>query len=191
MKTIIINLKNSAAGWDGISAQIIKQFYSLYIKPLCHTLNLSITQGMFPNELKVAKVSPLFKNGSKFKVDNYRSVSILSIFSKILERLMFNRLINFINKHRILYPCQFGFRKHHATFMAVTYLIDKIVTSMDKGEYTLGVFLDFSKAFDTINHDILFTKLECYGIRGLANDWIRSYVSNMLVLMVWNPQNLR
>ena len=91
---------------------------------------------------------------------NYRPVSVLPVFSKILERLMYNRLISFINKHKLLFNFQFGFREGHSTNLALIYLVDKISNSLDTGEYVLGLFLDFTKAFDTVNHDILLQKLE-------------------------------
>ena len=91
-------------------------------------------------------------------LSNYRPVSVLPVFSKILERLMYNRLISFIKKYDILYRLQFGFRDNHSTAMALMTLVDNISKSIDDGMYTLGVFLDFSKAFDCLNHDILFKK---------------------------------
>lgn len=136
------------------------------LKPLLHLCNLSILNGVFPNELKIAKVIPIFKSGNVIDIANYRPVSVLPAFSKLFERIMYNRLIDFINKNNLLYKYQFGFRSNHSTAMALLLLVDRITEAMQNGEYVLGVFLDFSKAFDTINHDILFQKLEFYGIRG-------------------------
>ena len=112
------------------------------------------------------------------KVNNYRPVSILPVLSKVLERLMYNRLINFLNKHKILYEYQFGFRKLHSNYMALIAAQEFICNASQNGEYCVGVYLNFSKAFDTIDHEILLTKLGHYGIRGIALEWIKSYMSN-------------
>ena len=175
VKTIVA-LKNASCGYDGIHAKILKKSYHLYIEPLVHVLNLSIKQGFFPNSMKIAKVIPLYKSGDSMKVSNYRPVSILPLFSKILERLMYNRLMSFIIKHKILYKYQFGFRKNHSANMALILLIDKIASAIEKGEFVLGVFLDFQKAFDTVNHTILLQKLNKYGIRGTAYLWLEDYL---------------
>ena len=119
-------------------------------------------------------------------ISNYRPVSGLPCFSKIFESLMYNRLISFINKHNLLYKYQFGFKKGNSTNMALILLVDKISEAIQKGEYVLGVFLDFSKAFDTINHNILCRKLECYGIRGMALQWISSYLSDRSQFVIYD-----
>ena len=173
---IILALKNASSGHDGIHANILKKSYHLYIEPFVHVLNLSISQGFFPNIMKIAKVIPLYKSGDSMKISNYRPVSILPLFSKVLERLMYNRLMSFITKHKVLYKYQFGFRQNHSANMALILLIDKITSAIDNGEFVLGVFLDFQKAFDTVNHEILLQKLNVYGIRGTAYSWLEDYL---------------
>ena len=178
IKKIVMDLKESAVGWDDLSAKVIKKCTSYILYPLTHVFNMSFVSGVFPVELKLAKVIPLFKGDSKYVLSNYRPVSVLPVFSFFLERLMYNRLISFINEHKILYKLQFGFRGDHSTAMALMALVDNITKSIDNGEFTIGVFLDFSKAFDCLNHDILFQKLEYYGVRDVALKWFTSYLND-------------
>ena len=108
---------------------------------------------------------------------NYRPVSVLPVFSQILERLMYNRVIKFINKHNILYKYQFGFKKGHSTYMPLTIIIDKIVEALDNHEHVMVLYLDLAKAFDTVDHKILLNKLSHYGIRGKALSWFENYLN--------------
>ena len=165
-------------GGDSIAACVVKASCNAFITPLTYIMNLSISKGVFPSELKIARVIPLFKSNDPMLFSNYRPVSVLPLFSKILERLMYKRLLSFVNKHKILYSYQFGFRENHSPNLALIYLVDKISNALENGDYVLGLFLDFSKAFDTVNHEILFKKLEHYGIRGVALEWFQSYLSS-------------
>ena len=183
---IIKNQKVSSPGWDSISAVVVKATYSCFIEPLTHILNLSVMYGVFPSELKLAKVIPLYKANDPMMVSNYRPVSVLPVFFKILERIMYNQLLSFINKHKLLYAYQFGFRINHAPELALLCLVDKVSDALENGEYVLGLFLDFSKAFDTVNHEILFAKLEFLGIRGICLQWFRNYLSNREQYVVYN-----
>ena len=176
--SLIKLLKNGSSGYDSISATTVQKTATACITPLTHIMNLSLSSGIFPQELKNARVIPLFKSGDAMLSSNYRPVSVLPLFSKILERLMYNRLISFINKHDHLCKFQFGFREDHSTNLALIYLVDKISNSLDTGEYVLGLFLDFTKAFDTVNHAILLQKLEHLGVRGISLNWFESYLSN-------------
>ena len=148
IRNIILELKLSSPGWDNINAKVLKSTYNAISEPLVHIVNLSLSQGLFPNKLKLARVIPLYKNDNAMFVTNYRPVSVLTIFSKLFERIVYKRLLSFINKHNILYNYQFGFRKGHSTQMALLCLVDKISSAVNDGDFVLGLFLDFSKAFD-------------------------------------------
>ena len=128
----------------------------------------------------------LYKADDPMIFSNYRPVSVLPVFSKVLERLMYNRLLSFTNKCNLLYPYQFGFRNNHSPELALLYLVDKISNALDDGECVLGLFLDFSKAFDTVDHAILLTKLEYLGIRGNALQWFKSYLTDRKQYVIYN-----
>ena len=151
---------------------------------LCETLkylfNLSIVKGIFPDDLKIAKVTPIYKADNNSNISNYRPISVLPCFSKMLERIMYNRLQKYLKDQNILYDKQFGFRTGHSTEHAIAQLVDQIYEAFEKNEYTLGVFIDLSKAFDTVDHSILLRKLELYGITDRNYAWIKSYLSNRL-----------
>ena len=132
----IIEIANSfrtgtAAGYDNLPMGIIKEAISVISEPITHIINLSLSSGVVPRELKIARVIPIFKTGDRGLFNNYRPVSVLSIFSKLLERVMYNRLLNFPNKYNILSINQFGFRKNHSTSLALIHLYDKISTAID------------------------------------------------------------
>ncbi len=128
--------------------------------------------------MKIARVIPLFKNGNINDFTNYRPISLLSQFSKILEKIFHNRMMSFIEEKNILYESQYGFRKNMSTSLAILELVENITTSIDDCKSTVGIFIDLKKAFDTVDHDILIKKLDHYGIRGIANTWICSYLMN-------------
>ena len=127
--------------------------------------------------MKIAKVTPVFKGGDSADLSNYRPISVLPCFSKILERLMYNRLYKHLSNSKILYPKQFGFQKGHSTDHALLQLVDQIYESFERNEYTIGVFIDLSKAFDTVDHNIPLKKLDIYGISGMHLQF-RNYLSN-------------
>jgi len=123
IEKIVKSLKNASAGYDDIHAKIVKSTFHLYIDPLVHIFNLSLENGVFPDELKIAKIIPLHKSGDTMNITNYRPISVLPLFSKILERLMYSRLISFIQQHDILYKFQFGFREKHSANLALIALV--------------------------------------------------------------------
>ena len=127
---------------------------------------------MFPDELKYALVTPIYKANDPMFFNNYRPISLVSVFSKILERLMYNRLLKFLNQHNFFNKFQFGFRNKHSTFMALIIPLGNLVKALDNGNCAVGIFLDFHKAVDTVDHSILLDKLHIYGIRGIAYDWL-------------------
>ena len=168
----------TATRFDNVTMSLIKETIASISSPLTRIFNLSITSGMVPVELKISRVVPLFKAGHKSIFSNYRPISVLPPFSKILEKLLYNRLIGYLSEYNILSYNQFGFRKNHSTEYALALLYDKISCSIDNNEVTVGVFIDLSKAFDTVNHQILLDKLQHYCIRGIAFDWFSYCLKN-------------
>ena len=176
-----------ATGPFSISVDILKLLKSALSIPLTILFNTSFLSGTVPHDLKLANVIPVFKKGSQTCLSNYHPISLLSTFHKLLEKLMYNRLIRFLDKHNVLYDKQFGFRSKHNTDHAILSIPDKIQKAIEERNYSCGIFLHFSKAFDTVNHKILLSKLEHYGIRGIANDWFKSYLTDrQQVVMVNN-----
>ena len=188
IEKILRNLKDSACGWDDLDTKFIKLSVDFINAPLTHICNLSLQEGTFPQQLKIANVIPLYKSDDPMHFNHYRPVSLLCILSKVFENIMYTRLINFLNELKIIFKNQFGFRKYHSTYMALMLLLDKISKSLDNGEFVVGVFLDFSKAFDTVNHKILLLKLEYYGIRGTTLKWFESYLSNRSQFVTYNEE---
>ena len=170
--------RNKAAGIDDINSNVVLDNFNGLQKPLFKIFKKSVEKGVFPDKLKIAKVTPIFKAGDSTESSNYRPISVLPIFSKILEKIMYNRIYSYIDKNNLLYSRQFGFQKKTSTEHAILQLVEDITKSFSEGKYTLGVFIDLSKAFDTVNHEILNSKLSYYGIKGLTKKWLTNYLTN-------------
>ena len=183
---IILNFRESSAGWDELKPTVIKSIRHCIALPLRHICNLSFRTGIFPDELKIANVVPIFKSGDEMIFSNYRPVSVLPVFSKIIERLMYNRLLKYTNDNNLLYKYQFGFQKGRSTHMALIILIDKISEALENGDCVIGIFLDFSKAFDTVDHIILLQKMYFYGIQDTTLSWFENYLSNRKQYVTYN-----
>ena len=147
-------------------------------RSLAHICNLSLVTATFPSDWKLAKVTPIYKDGCKSDVGNYRPISVLNIISKIIERAVHNQLYEYLTMCNILSPSQSGFRSNHSTNSTLLDVTDYILKNMNDGKATAAIFLDLRKAFDTVNHKILFSKLYDYGIRNHTLNWFISYLSN-------------
>ena len=163
-----------------------KQCIDGYISPLTSIINKAITQGIFPRELKLARVIPIFKSGDKQNVSNYRPISILTFFAKVFEKILYNNISNFFDRNDSIHENQLGFRKGHSTNHAIITLADKITKSVDCGDIVINIFVDLKKAFDTVSSDILLKKLEAYGIRGNLLKLCESYLNDRYQYIVFN-----
>ena len=175
---IIGNLKSKkSSGWDGISNKFLKEIKHVIAYPLSILFNKSLEEGIFPEIFKWADVIPLFKSGDTSETKNYRPISLLPTFSKVLEKLLYKRVYTFLDNTGQIYQSQYGFRSKHSREHAVQELVGKILKGIENKKYTAAIFLDLSKAFDSLEHHVLLTKLSCYGIRGVALKWFESYLS--------------
>ena len=166
---------NKAIGPNSILVTILKEIKEIS-EPLSSLINLPFDTGEFPNCLKLAKVIPVYKKGDQQECNNYRPISLLSNISKLIEKLLYNRLYKFLNQNKCLFNYQFGFWNHHSTNHELISITEKIRNALAEGKFACGVFLDFQKAFDTVNHKILISKLEHYGIRGLPLHLFQNYL---------------
>ena len=145
--------------------------------PLADLFNLSFSSGKFPSVLKIAKVVPVYKKDSKLDYQNYRPISLLSNVEKVLEKLMYKRLYKFLYGNNILYDLRFGFRQNFSATHALINLTENLRQALDEGQIGCGIFLFLQKAFDTVEHEILLSKLDHYGVRGLTNNSFKSYLT--------------
>ena len=169
--------KNSS-GFDDVSNKLLKELKTEIIRPLADIFNISMVTGEFPVIMKNAETIPLYKCKSKKLVENYRPISLLITCSKLLEKVIYKRTYNHLDHNNQLYKSQYGFRSKHSCENAVSELVGEILKANDCNKYSISVFLDLSKAFNMLDHKILYSKLERYGIRGKCIDWFKSYLSD-------------
>ena len=189
VKTVTSQLNNSAPGNDGLPPSVMKQLTNEYVIPLTHLINLSIVQGDFSNELKLAKVLPIYKSEEEHFTQNYRPISVLPYFSKIYERVIYNHLMQYINSNDILYDKQIGLRRGHSTSYAIISLVEKVSKALDTGKIVVGVYLDIRKAFDCVRHSTLLDKLHKIGIRENLFCLIISYLMSRTQYVHYNGCN--
>ena len=184
--SITSQLSNKTSfGDDEIPLTILKSCINPIASILSDLINDSFLHGYFPDELKIAKVCPIYKSGPTSIVSNYRPISILPSMSKIYEKAMQIRLNNYLKSKNILVRNQYGFREQYSPYMALLDIVDKITKSIEDGKVALAIFIDLQKAFDSLDHNILLQKLSHYGIRGTALNWFTSYLCNRTQYVVY------
>ena len=187
----LINILNpsKSVGRNSIPMKLLKIIGYSVSPHLALLVNQSFQSGVFPDKLKIAKVISIFKKGNPELPSNYRPISLLPIFSKIFEKLMYKRLYRFLEIHKVLYSLQFGFQENHSIDHALVSLTEAVRSTLDNKKLGCGIFIDLQKAFDTVNHIILLSKLEHYGIRGCALEWFRSCLSHRQQYVSVNGSN--
>jgi hypothetical protein len=184
---IISDMKTkSSCGIDKMSLELLKACSALIVSPLTAIINQSLTSGIFPDELKTAKILPIYKKEDEHFFDNYRPISLLPSISKVFEKIAHQQLFSYLSRNKLLYKHQYGFREDHSTELAVLEFLDRIYSHLDAGNIPISVFLDLSKAFDTIDHNILCSKLTHYGIGGTELNWFRSYLTDRSQYVSYN-----
>ena len=177
--------KNSS-GYDNLSNRLLKKLLPALINPLTIVFNKSLAEGIFPEAMKKADVVPLYKSKDHQDSNNYRPISLLLTLSKLLEKIMYKRTYSFLESSGQIYKSQYGFRTAHSCENAICELVSEIIKGKQDGMHTLAIFLDLSKAFDSLEHDVLLRKLYKYGIRGVAHSWFKSYLNGRQMRVKYN-----
>ena len=178
---------NKASELHSLPNEILHPIKEIIADPLSCIVNLSFSEGVYFQNLKISKEIPFFKNkGNILECENYRPISLLSNMNKIIEKLMHEKLYNLLNINGCIYENKFGFWSKHSANHALASLTDDISSSLDKNEIFCGVCRDLQKAFDTVDYNLLLNILNYYGIRGSANDWIKSFLTNRKQFMAIN-----
>ena len=187
VQKILSNIRpKKSCGIDGISNDMLKNLAPVIKLPISIAINKSLETGKVPTILKIAKIVPIYKAKDKQLLTNYRPISLLPNISKILEKVVHKRIYTFLTSKNILYNSQYGFRNDHSTNQAMAEFLSCVLKGFEQNKYTLALFLDLSKAFDTIDHNILLQKLHHYGIRGLALAWVQSYLTGRVQYVEYN-----
>ena len=187
--TVIDDLKDNGNKVNTIATTALVESKHILVPIICHLINLFVQQGYFPENLKVGCITPIFKNGDRKKINNYRPVCSLSPLSKIIEKVINNRMVNFLDDNNIFSKTQFGFRKNMGTEAALLNYIDHLQSKLNNSEHAISIFLDLSKAFDVIDHKILGTKLYHYGFRGKFLEFILSFIKDRQYFVHINGKN--
>ena len=172
--------QGKATGWDEVSPRVVKQVVAELAGPLSQLYNGCMREGRYPKCFKLARVVPVFKVEDPTQFSNYRPVSVLPVLSQVFERVLKRRLVDFLEKQKVIISSQYGFRSGHSTSMAIFHMVEKVRAAWTEKKVSLGVFIDLKKAFDTVDHEILAKKLEHYGVRGQTLTLIRSYLADRM-----------
>ena len=176
---LITNLLNkTSSGIDNIFNKLLKQIKHIIVQPLTLIINQSLTSGIYPDKFKISKVTPLHKKDDRTAISNYRPISLLPTMSKIIERVIHSQLYAYFNENNLITEQQYGFRPRHSTELAALKLTDAIMYELDRSLIPFAIFLDLSKAFDTLNYKVLLYKLKYYGLGNVAYNLIENYLTN-------------